>query len=551
MKAILALFFSLTLSLSLFAQDKLANYKRGKTLISYGNYEEAMDALRPFLDEKEYGNLSTYATYHVAFAAYQRGQFSLAEELLSSLLNRGIIDQKEEAQYLLALTYFKQGQKSSALKTITGIKDPILFKEAENASFEFLKDTELDFLKENATMASANQGFNLAYLQQLQSKQRLSSEERTILTQLKEKVEIETSSFSTSKNTNYLDVAVILPFNQSGSRDVRELNSSNFIFELYQGLNFASEELLKQRVQLRIKTYDTERNTTKLQQILADPFVINSDIIVGPIYPEEVEIVAMFSERYNIPFINPLSNVDDRIKDLDYAYLFRPSIEQLSKGITAFAKNNIYGKKIAIGYSTASRDELLIKELENDLRKDGYSIIRSQKITGREVVSFFEGLGIRTDSTTRADLVILLSDDPNTANSAVGFMESKNIHTPVLVMDSWLYFNFANYEMLENQNFHFVANNLLKLNSQPYERFREDFLGKNMMYPSLNVSLGYELMYFIYSTFEQSHKRDWRDGLNRSGFREGKISQGFNFTQSQSNTFVPVYRLENGILELK
>ena len=551
MRALIPFLCLLLLSSQLFGQNELANYNRAKTLIGYGNYEEAMEALRPYLDEQAFGNLSNYAAYHFAFAAYQKGQFSLAEEVLSVKINKGTASQKDEARYLLALTYFKQGQKAAALRNIESIKDTDIYKQAENASFEFLQDTDLSFFKENATLGAKNQGFNLAFVQQLEKKQRLTSEERALLIQLKEQMPRESSGNLTNKNTDYLDIAVILPFNQSGGRGVRELASSNFILELYQGLNFAAEELKKRNVRLRVQSYDTERNTDKLQQILQDQFVINADIIVGPIYPEEVELVANFSERYKIPFINPLSNIDDRIQDLDYAYLFRPSVEELSKGIIAFARRNLGGRKIALAYSGASRDELLAKELENQVRNQGFNLIRSQKISSREVVSFFDVLQIRNDSTSRADLVIILSDDPNTANAAVGFMESKNIKTPILVMDSWLYFNFANYEMLEGQNFHFIGNNPLRLNSPAYDRFKEDYLSKHLVYPSLNVSLGYELMYFIQGTFDQSNKRDWRDGLDRSGFREGRIGQGFNFTKSQSNTFVPVYRLENGTLELK
>lgn len=551
MKASIPFFLFFFVSTVLFGQDKLANYKRAKTLISYGNYEEAMQALTPYLNHQEFGNLSYYASYHFALAAYHRGQLGINEEILTKLINEGPLSLKEEARYLLGLTYFKKGEKSTALRTLASLKSSDLTQNAANATFEFLKNSEVSFFYENKAVAGENQGFNLAFLSQLEKKQRLTMEDRTLIVQLKEKVNPIVSPVQSSKNIDFLDIAVILPFNQTGGKGVRDLTTSNFVFEVYQGLEFARQELRKKNVQLRMKSYDSERNTEKLQKILQDPFVVNADIIVGPLYPEEVEIVANFSETYKIPFINPLSNVDDKIKGLHYAYLFRPSIEQLSKGITTFAKNNVPNKKVALAYSGASRDELLAKEVEKQLQAEGFNLIRNQRVSNREIVSFFDVLQIRNDSTSRADLVIILSDDPNTANAAVGFMESKNIRTPILVMDSWLYFNFANYEMLDNQNFYFIGNNPLRLHDSAYEQFKEEYLMRHLVYPSLNVSTGYELLFFIQSIFEQSTKRDWRESLNKAAFREGKISYGFNFKQSQSNGYVPVFRLENGFLELK
>lgn len=551
MKATLSFIFFLFISLTLVGQDKLANYKRSKTLIGYGNYEEAMNALKPYLNSNEYGGLSNFATYHYAFAAFQGEQFDIAENMLTELINKGDFSQTDEAKYLLALTYFKKNQPSNALRIINSIKDSKIAKEAENASFEFLKNADIGTFKGDTNQASNNQGFNLAYLNHLQNKGRLTAEERVLIAELTEKISNQSLSINTSKDSEYLDIAIILPFNQSGGQGVQNLNANNFIFELYQGISFAVEELKKRNHKIRIQSFDTERKAEKINQILREEFVLNSDIIIGPIYPEEVEIVATFSETYRIPFINPLSNIDDRIRKLNYAYLFRPSIEQLSNGIIEFINNNTPSKSIALAYSGSTRDELLAKDLEEKIKKEGLKLKRSQKVANREILSFFENLTTANDSIQQSDLLIIISDDPNTANATVGFMEFKNIDTPVLVMDSWLYFNFANYEMLDKQNFYFIGNNPIKLNSSSYDRFREDFLSKNFVYPSLTSSLGYEMLYFIHAAFNQSKSRNWREGLDKLEFYEGKVTYGFDFKKSFSNTYVPVFRLENGTLEPK
>ncbi|MCS4436338.1 ABC transporter substrate-binding protein [Aquiflexum gelatinilyticum] len=539
-----------TFSLQGFAQDNLAAYKKAKTLIGYGNYADAMELMRPYMEQSKYGNLALYAQYHFGFAAFQNKQLELAKSVIEPLAVNKSWEKQYDARYLLALIYFGENKNLEALEEISLIKNPEIFALGERASLNQLKNSSVSFLIANLSKFQSNKGYLIALRNQLEKQSIMSTDEKAVLQQLSSLDKSINTPKSSTKNLQILDIAILLPFNYSGGTDVKTISQGNFILELYQGIDFGIKELISYGYKINVKTFDTQRDNSRLQKILLDDFLLKADVIIGPIYPEETEVVLQFSEKNNIPFINPLSNLDDRIQGYDFAYLFRPAISSLSNGLLTYLRNNVEGKRLALAYSSTSRDEQLANKLGEDSKSQGYPIVLKTLISPKNINQFFDSIQLGTDSLSKVDAVIILSDDPNIAQATFGFMESKNLKTPVIVMDSWLYFNFASYEMLENQNFVFLGNNSIDFNNPNLEVFRNGFNEEYGKYPSLNMHLGYELAYWIAETINPTDGFDFRTNLNKDGFNQGKITYGFDFRDSNNNRYVPVLRLYNGKLEV-
>ena len=544
------LMFLFIFSSEAFPQDKLDPYKRAKTLIGYGNYTGAMELLRPYMAPSEYGDLALFAQYHFGFAAFQNKQMELALSTIKPLTENKTWDKQDDARYLLGLIYFNQSKNAEALQIISLIKDAEIFGIAENASLNYLRNTSVSFLIANLSKFEKNKGYLTALKEQLEKQSILSTEEKAVVQRLRSTEDNPTVGINPNKNLQSLDIAVVLPFSYSGETDVKLLSQGNFVLELFQGIRFALDELQQSGQKINVKTFDTQRNPSKLNQILNDPFLTTADVIIGPVYPEETEIVSQFSQKMNIPFINPLSNIDDKIQKIDHAYLFRPSVASLTKGLMAYIKTNVPGKRLAIGYSSNSRDEMLANKISEEIGASDYKMPVKTLVTPKNINQFFDGLNLHQRAQAKTDAVIILTDDPNIAQTTFGYMESKNIKIPVIVMDSWLYFNFASYEMLENQNFVFLGNNSIDFSNANLEIFRTGFNEEYGKFPSLNMHLGYELTYWISETISPAQGFDFRKNLDKNGFNQGKITYGFDFRDANNNRYVPVLRLYNGKLEV-
>lgn len=542
MRKVLLVFFFIFSAAFAVAQQPPAAYLKAKSDLDAKQYTMAKDGFAPFLEEANYGVLSHYAAFHSAEAALQLGQAPLAIELLSTLKGKNW-SKSEEVTYLLALAYFQNNQLVEGLQELKGLTSEPMLSKGYRATFTYFQSDSLKWrVMPPLNELMDNQGFTAALAYNLQNKPIMSAEERGILNQLIQ------SNAQPALKDKVLDVVVILPFTSNSDQTIFALESNNFPLELYQGIALEVETLKSKGMAIQLHTFDSKRDLNYLNSLVKDPTVLAADVIVGPIYPDESELISAFAESQKIPFIHPLSNLGDRFEKNQYSYLFRPSLNSLAAGVVESLKSQGWGKTVAIGYSGSSRDEQLGLLLQSQLQKEGFTLAKVQKVDSKSASTFLQGLGVRRGNRPAVDQVILLSDDPALAQPVFSLMESISTKVPLLVMDSWLGFNFSNYEMLEYANFYFISNNTPKYQSEEMDAFRDLFYEKHLQFPSTNALLGAELVHWIHSNAEFANDFDLRPSLDRKGYESGRLSWGFNFQKVNNNSYSPVFKLESGEL---
>ena len=535
-----------------FAQESGTGYSNAVRLIDSGGEVEAMEQLRPYLNYRTYGNLSLYARYHFARAAYKNRQFQLAQATLEQLLSEYDWEKEDDGLYLLALCYFAQNEVFAGLSEVSKISNEDLQQEGYKASYDFLsKNATVSFLVAHWSAFKNNPGYSKALEEKLRRQSVLTSSEKQIMDQLQEmkfggNAE---SSLDRIENQN-LDIAIVLPFNYQGGRGVKDLKANNFVFELYQGLDMAIKDAQKKGYKINVRSFDTERKDEVVRKILTDPFFRQADVIIGPIYPEETDLVAVFAERNRIPFINPVSNIDESVEGKDFAYLFRPSTKVIVDRLLDYGQQHITGKRIALAYSGSTKDELLAREFTQEAANRGYRIAFNQKVSSNNVRNFLNDVGIKAgDSVSRVDQVVIFSDDPYIASPTLAVLESMTTATPIFVMDSWLFFNFANFDLLEGNDLNYIGNNTIDLGKKEVDDYRFRFFEQYNSYPGPYAYVGYDLMNWVTNTINNLKGFDFRENLNQRGKVNGSLSFGLDFRNGQSNQYVPLLKLNQGKLQ--
>ena len=539
-KVLLVLSFFLSTAFAI-AQQPPAAYLKAKSDLDAKAYGMAKDGFATFLDETKYGLLSHYAAFHSAEAALQLTQAPQAIELLTALKGKAW-SKSEEVTYLLALAYFQNNQLLAGLQILKGLTSESMVSKGHRLSFEYLQTTSSDFLIAHLEEFKQNQGFTAALAYVLQKKASMSTFERSTLNQI-----LQSGPQGILKD-KVLDVVLILPFTTSSEQDISLIESTNFLLELYQGIELEVARLKEEGIAIQLHTFDSKRDLEYLNAVLKDPIILAADVIVGPVYPEESALVSAFAEAQKIPFIHPLSNLGDRYEESQFSYLFRPALSSLANGVVDALKTQGWGKTVAIGYSGNSRDEQLGLLLQNQLAKEGFNLVKVQKVDSKNANAFLQGLGVRRGNQPAVDQVILLSDDPALAQPVFSLMESISAEVPLLVMDSWLGFNFSNFEMLEYANFYFISNNTPKYHSEVMDDFRKLYYSKHLQFPSTNSLLGAELVHWVHTNAEFAQDFDLRPSLDKNGKQTGRLTWGFNFQKVNNNSYSPVFKLESGEL---
>ena len=84
------------------------------------------------------------------------------------------------------------------------------------------------------------------------------------------------------------------------------LRGGNFA-EFYEGFMLALDSVRKAGMSVTLHVYDTERDTVKVKKIVRELSLIHPDLIIGPVFTEDVSIAGRFARYEEIQLVSPLS----------------------------------------------------------------------------------------------------------------------------------------------------------------------------------------------------------------------------------------------------
>ncbi|MDF1571318.1 MAG: LysM peptidoglycan-binding domain-containing protein [Bacteroidales bacterium] len=93
--------------------------------------------------------------------------------------------------------------------------------------------------------------------------------------------------------------------------------------EFLEGALLAADALAKTGMELDIHVFDTKQSMYTTRQILEKPEMRNADLIIGPFYSYNLELVSDFSRKHRIPLVTPFHTGDSLL--MDNPYLFQPN----------------------------------------------------------------------------------------------------------------------------------------------------------------------------------------------------------------------------------
>lgn len=82
-------------------------------------------------------------------------------------------------------------------------------------------------------------------------------------------------------------------------------NSERFI-EMYEGILMALDTLRRSGIYVNLHVYDTKRDSATVTQIVEKPELKTMDLIIGPVYAPNIQIVGEFAYENKIPVVSPL-----------------------------------------------------------------------------------------------------------------------------------------------------------------------------------------------------------------------------------------------------
>lgn len=137
-------------------------------------------------------------------------------------------------------------------------------------------------------------------------------------------------------------IALLLPFRSTGNQN----SLSDAMLDYYEGFKMAAMHLEPEGLKLKLYVFDCEKDSNALSKAFEHPDMPKMDIIVGPVYEENLKTAESFCLKHNIILVSPLKYYIPQNKNSRVINFFVPDSMRVlaiaEKCIRLFPKHKFY-----------------------------------------------------------------------------------------------------------------------------------------------------------------------------------------------------------------
>lgn len=549
--------------------DYKQQYSIAKKLYTDGKYNLAMEAFKSLIPYSAGNPYSEYASFYYSLSAYRQGFLAVSKDMLSQIKTLyPTWDKMDEVNLWLAKIHFDNKDYFQGLRMLAAIKNSKLLKETtplkKQAIASVTDVATLEMMLENYPEDEVV-GEKLA--REL-SKKSLNEEDQKFLDGLIRKFNLKKSDYVIEAPANVhkdvYSVSVLFPFVVNTLEPTPNRKRNQYVLDLYEGMKLAADTLNKQGIKISLRAYDTERNPEKIKSILGTNELKNTDLIVGPLYQEENELVQAFSSVNQINAFNPISNNSDLIENNFYGFLFQPSNEVLGEKAAQFLIDRDSTRKCMVFYGENKRDSAMAASFVKRANDFGLKILRAERVSKESSGKINDILATATEfdefkypiqftlPKDSLDYIFVASDDPVIYTKVISSVETRADSVLIVGSENWLDQSAVDYEKYQTLNIVLAGPNFTASNNKWYRAFQRKFIQTHGRISSSSAytnyaKLGYDFMLFIGNALKK-HGVYFQEGLKKEKWTTGYLTEGYDFQNSRDNRHIPFIGFERGTL---
>ncbi|MCQ2974062.1 MAG: LysM peptidoglycan-binding domain-containing protein [Bacteroidales bacterium] len=316
------------------------------------------------------------------------------------------------------------------------------------------------------------------------------------------------------QNSKTFKIALLLPLfindNASISESVKSepdkkqlIKNSERIFEFYNGVLLAIKKHQNNGEKVCLYVYDTENNFATTDRILTEPELKKMDLIIGPLYTDNVVKVARFSTENQIAMISPFAQKNEILHNNPYLYQFSPStatsIAQTTDFFSQLSNSNI----VVVHNGSASEIEMT-KIYRDNLTRSYFSDKNVPDMIFKEIDIHNGGISRVEEAMNLAknNVILIPSNDEvfitKVVNQLATIVKTNKYKVTLFGSQSWEKYVNIDVEFLQNMNFCYRSNSFIDYSKTEVKMFVSDFREFFNIEPGIYGFSGYDIAdYFI------------------------------------------------------
>jgi len=287
--------------------------------------------------------------------------------------------------------------------------------------------------------------------------------------------------------------------------------------EFFQGSLLAIESMRQSGMRMDVHYYDTRRSIVRTSSILQEDNFDDFDLILGPFYAYNLELVSDFARRHRIPLVTPFHNELELIRYNPYLFQLTPSLE---RGYREAAKlvaskhtyNIIYVRQVD---SLDVEKHQVFKEMIFDAFDDYHP---SDPVVFKEVVQELDRAEelIYSLSPDKKNLVVVPTANEALASTVVSalYFQSDKYDIEVIGSPYWTEFSTIDFRHYHKLNLVFYSSFWLDYHDKKVEDFLTRYRAQYYSEPTITSKqginygiLGHDMTYYFLSALRVHGRR--------------------------------------------
>lgn len=286
------------------------------------------------------------------------------------------------------------------------------------------------------------------------------------------------------------EIALLLPLNLSNLNPstLNSISSFNRVatpLDFYQGFRMGLDSLQKEGYKLRVSVFDTKDDTNEIVRLAKLPEVRKSDLVIGPIYPKEINAFNVISKNEKMYFISPLSPQLPAVNN-PYFIATNATLEAHAEFASNFMVEKWKPTKILFVKSTNRNEDRYFQAFRNGLKK------LNQQVTIVETgTTNLKSNLIRNGK----NILVVASVERAFWNTVFNNLEGTPGDFYVIAHPNFENIENINLEMAQKYNVHFTSSHFLDMQNAGVKKFWAGYLKRYGTEPSEFAVKGFDIAY--------------------------------------------------------
>jgi ABC-type branched-subunit amino acid transport system substrate-binding protein len=252
------------------------------------------------------------------------------------------------------------------------------------------------------------------------------------------------------------------------------LKKADIALDYYRGFKLALDSLAGQGYNYKLQVFDTRDDKALAHSLANNPNIRSSDLIVGPVFPDDVKAFVAAYPNGGQPIVSPLSPASPATIKSPQLITMMPPLEYHAWGAARYIYDKMEAKKVFIlksGYSEENEYTVPFKRAIDSLSKRHIKVIFLTVIHGQL------GTLIPQLSATETNVFLLPATNQHFLTVTLRALDTLNNMYPVTVFGhpGWAKLSFLKADLLQRLNTHITSAEHVDYKAEHTVTFMRDY----------------------------------------------------------------------------